>query len=322
MKNFNYFPAKFITKNFILIDGISRTGKLLLGSLICSFDRMESLEFGENFEHLLPAVKFKKVNKRFAKAFLHNYLNQLIYNKFISRNVNFRLNDRTSIEQSRNPKIYYKRLKNLDGDIVLGRIQKEEPIIPIVTHDLCVNLDTLKILNFNFKMIEILRSPIEIVYSWYKRGLGRRYGKDKRIFTLLIEKKKIIYPWYNALIKKNLDKENEIEKCITIVETLVKNSVSKLRKSKSKIFVTTYDLITQDTRNEIEKISLFLNTKTNNQTYKFIKKENCPINYNEEILKKKFLFIQKKSSIKKFKKLIELEKQYRKNLYSLRTIKI
>ena len=129
MKNFNYFPAKFITKNFILIDGISRTGKLLLGSLICSFDRMESLEFGENFEHLLPAVKFKKVNKRFAKAFLHNYLNQLIYNKFISRNVNFRLNDRTSIEQSRNPKIYYKRLKNLDGDIVLGRIQKEEPII-------------------------------------------------------------------------------------------------------------------------------------------------------------------------------------------------
>ena len=60
MNNINYFPLNRISENIILIDGISRTGKLLLGSLIASFDKMEHLEMGENFEYLLPAVKLKK----------------------------------------------------------------------------------------------------------------------------------------------------------------------------------------------------------------------------------------------------------------------
>ena len=83
MKNIKYFALERVSQNIILIDGISRTGKLLLGSLISSFDKMEHLEFGENFEFLLPAVKLKKVDLDFANSYLNNYLNQLIYNKYI-----------------------------------------------------------------------------------------------------------------------------------------------------------------------------------------------------------------------------------------------
>ena len=138
MKSVNYYPLKLLTKNFIIIDGISRTGKLLLGSLICSFDKMEHLEFGENFEHFLPAVKFKKIDLKFAKSFIHNHLNQIIYNKYLSRNVNFRPSDRTGIDQSVKPQIYYKRLKAIEGDEIIKKIKKEKPLIPIVTHDLSI----------------------------------------------------------------------------------------------------------------------------------------------------------------------------------------
>ena len=54
-------------------------------------------------------------------------------------------------------------------------------------------------MKMNFKIIEIIRNPIDTVYSWYTRGLGTRYGNDQRIFTLLIKKQKNIFPWYNAL---------------------------------------------------------------------------------------------------------------------------
>ena len=60
MSKIQYSPLNRIAKNIILIDGISRTGKLLLGSLVSSFDKMEHLEFGENFEFIVPAIRLKK----------------------------------------------------------------------------------------------------------------------------------------------------------------------------------------------------------------------------------------------------------------------
>ena len=75
-----------IVKNLVFIDGVTRSGKLLLGSLVATFKKMESLEFGENFEHFLPSLKLKKCSYDFAKSYLITYLDQLIYNKMLSRN--------------------------------------------------------------------------------------------------------------------------------------------------------------------------------------------------------------------------------------------
>ena len=319
MEKIRYYPLKLLTKNIVLIDGISRTGKLLLGSLISSFNRMEHLEFGETFEHLLPAVKFKKVDLQYTKAFIHNYLNQLVYNKYISRNVNFRPNDRTGVKQSRNPKIYYERLKIRDGDKIIKIIKKEKPYIPIVTHDLSVNFDVLKKLNLNFKIIEILRSPVEMVYSWYKRGLGKRYGNDLRIFTLLIKKRNNIYPWYNALSTKDINKQSECDNCITLISILIKESIPKIKKIKN-IYLTSYELITQDTENELFKISKFLKVNQNQNTKKFINRENCPVTFNEQKFENKLKFIRKKCSSKNFKELLMLQKKYEKEFYKLNKI--
>ena len=74
MTKVSYKVPKNLTKNLIILDGLNRSGKILLGSLVSSFKNMESLEFGENFEHFLPAMKFKHVSSNFSKSFLTNYL--------------------------------------------------------------------------------------------------------------------------------------------------------------------------------------------------------------------------------------------------------
>ncbi len=53
MRQVSYKVPKNLIKNLILLDGLNRSGKLLLGSLVSSLKNMESLEFGENFEHFL-----------------------------------------------------------------------------------------------------------------------------------------------------------------------------------------------------------------------------------------------------------------------------
>jgi len=72
MKNFvnlkTFSPPKLILKdNNVLVDGLTRSGKLLLGSLISSFQRMESFEMGDIFERFMPALKLGKCSLDFAK---------------------------------------------------------------------------------------------------------------------------------------------------------------------------------------------------------------------------------------------------------------
>ena len=323
-----YFPLKKILKNneIIIIDGLNRVGKLLLGSLICSFNKMEHLEFGDNFEHLLPAVKLKKIKIDFANAYLNNYLNELIYNKYISRNVNFRPYDRTGVAQGRDPKIYKKRLKLTEGNQIISKIKSEQKFLPIVTHQLAVNLDVLKKMNMNFKIIEIIRNPIDTAYSWFKRGYGVRFGKDQRFFTLLIKKNSKVSPWYNGISGyKNL-KLNPCDSCVYHVINLVNHSVNQLKKNslKKNITITSYEELTNNTLKELNRISKFIGTKTNKKTIEFMKRENCP-NTNQKLelikLNNKKKFLKKSCSKKIFNDLIKLQKKYEKNYYGLKMFK-
>ena len=94
-----------LANNIVFLDGITRSGKLLLGTLVSSFNRMESFELGESFEHFMAALRLKRTSIDFSKAFLGIYLNQTLYNKMISRNANFRKNDKSSIFNFSFPKV-------------------------------------------------------------------------------------------------------------------------------------------------------------------------------------------------------------------------
>ena len=147
------------------------------------------------------------------QSYLINYLNQVIYNKMISRNINLRPNDITSIKNYYNPSQYKKRLNKPEGDIVLKNIKRLNPILPFVTHDIMASYKLFNKLNLNIKFIEIYRNPFELTYSWYKRNLAKNLEYSRRSFTLKIKHKNKVYPWYlhnlpkigiNSMIKKSV----------------------------------------------------------------------------------------------------------------------
>lgn len=319
MNKNKYFYIEPLAKNIVFVDGISRTGKLMTGAILSSFNRMESIESGGTFEHFLPALKLKKCSFDFAKSYLCNYINQLIYNKMISRNVNFRATDRTGIPNYFNPKIYKKRLKMKEGDIVLERIKKSKPILPFITHDIMVNYSIFSKLKLNVKFIQIFRNPIDLAYSWYKRGLGNRFGNDPRIFTLLLKKNKKPYPWYLYNFSKKFIHMNNVERSIYYVILLTKKSIKEYRKidNKKKIYLTTYEKIVENTNKEILSLSKYLNTSFSKKTFNFIRKERLPKRIKEGERASKLRFIKNKVSPKIFKELVSFSKKYNKNLYGL-----
>ena len=309
-----------LANDIVFLDGITRSGKLLLGSLVSSFNRMESFELGESFEHFMAALRVKRTSLDFSEAFLGIYLNQTLYNKMISRNVNFRRSDKTSIFKFRDPNLYKQRINKKEGSDVIKRIKKEKPIFPLVTHDIMCSYNLFSKLNFNVKFIEIYRNPFELVYSWYKRGHSKRMGKDPIHFTILLKNKKKKYPWYLSSLPKKWKNLNEIEKCSYFVIQLINESITNQSKivNKSKILTTSYEKITEDTFNELNKISKFLKTSLSKKTKNIIKKSNCPnFAIKKQILKKK-LFIKKNISEDFYINLEKLEMSYNKNIYGFR----
>ena len=317
----NFYPISILPKKIIFIDGISRSGKLFTGTLLSTFKNYEHLEFGLNFERLCPALEFKKINEDFAKSYINNYLNELIYNKYLSRNVNFRPTDRTSVVNTQNYKLYKKRLKMKEGDNIIKQIKKENKSLLFVTHDILTTIKAFNKLGLNYKMIEIFRNPFSLVMSWYKRGLGRRFGNDQRLFSLLIKKKNKISPWYDELFNDNIRNLNEIEKCIHYVYNLTTKSItdySILNKlEKNRIFITSYERLVENSYSEISKISIFLKSKLTKNTKIYIKKENIPKFLNSNIFNKNRLFIKSKVKKKYYNKLEKLELRFNQNIYGL-----
>ena len=317
----NFYPISILPKKIIFIDGISRSGKLFTGTLLSTFKNYEHLEFGLNFERLCPALEFKKINEDFAKSYINNYLNELIYNKYLSRNVNFRPTDRTGVVNTQNYKLYKKRLKMKEGDNIIKQIKKENKSLLFVTHDILTTIKAFNKLGLNYKMIEIFRNPFSLVMSWYKRGLGRRFGNDQRLFSLLIKKKNKISPWYDELFNDNIRNLNEIEKCIHYVYNLTTKSItdySKLNKlEKNRIFITSYERLVENSYSEISKISIFLKSKLTKNTKIYIKKENIPKFLNSNIFNKNRLFIKSKVKKKYYNKLEKLELRFNQNIYGL-----
>ncbi len=318
-----FFPPKLINNNIVIIDGIARSGKLLTSTVVSSFSNTEQFEMGRNFEDIGPGIKFKKIDISYAESFIKNYLNELIYNKYLSRNVNFRATDRTGVKNSQYFKLYKKRLKIKEGDNVINLIKKEKRNIPFVTHDLLLSINSFNKLNLKYKMIYIFRNPFDLIISWNKRKLGERLGKDQRMFTLMIENKKRTYSWYSKITGK-YDKYSSIEACANFVYHLVDESIKSYkklgRKMKERIFITSYEKIVQNQNNEIKKIAKFLNSKITIKTYNVIKKEKLyskdKKNYYAK-LKKRKEFIKSKVSYNTYNKLIEQEKNFHLNTYNL-----
>jgi len=167
----------------VIIDGLSRSGKFYLGKLIACIEGMEYFINSAEFERILALNIAGTLSDANASSILVIAINEAIYNMAIGRNLNMREEDSSSILNSFESELYLNRVGNSNvGSNALKKVVDQGRLSVFITHMALMSLDMVKKAVPKSKIINIRRHPIDLAYSWIKRGWGSRYEEDPLSF--------------------------------------------------------------------------------------------------------------------------------------------
>lgn len=312
-----------LVKNLLLIEGISRAGKFLLANLLHGFRGIEPVQYYGLLEHIPFLEKINLIDKITAQQILQCEIDSHCYEMLIGRNLNHRLSDKSSIFNIPNCNKYLKRCKEPDGDRAIEKFYGKNLCSMFILHELMPNikiyLDTFP----ELKVISIQRSPVYLVYSWYKRGLGKRFGNDSKLFSIPFQFKGENIPWFATGWEKRYLALSEMDRIIASIEWLTLASQKSYRRlspqHKKKILFVSYEEILTRTNEAIKKITNFLGRTVVKSDMKIIlEREKLPNLAYSESNQEKLTLIERESSSGYFKRLLALEEKYKEKQNNLK----
>ncbi|MDD5005744.1 MAG: sulfotransferase domain-containing protein [Candidatus Omnitrophica bacterium] len=318
MQEIKVATKNLLVKKLVILDGITRSGKFFLGRIIDGLKSTEHFQAVDLIEIIPYLEKLGAIREDTAISLLQIMVDQWVYNIGIGRNLNFRYNDGSSIFKYPDLGRYLLKTFSQDKDRkeTVKAINKDKRISVFVTHEVlpCINIFFKSFPDF--KMIHIIRHPIDIMYSWYLRGFGGREISDPLYLSPCVNINNKTIPWYaynwsDEYIK--LSRMDRIIKSIEIITEISQNAYGLLPlKHKKNILFVTYEDLIEDSWAVVKKAGLFLNTIPSESMSTILARENCNRKIDPLERKKKMLFIKKMASPKMFKLMMRLASLHEK----------
>src|SRR3990167_2493119 len=246
-----------LVTHLVLLDGISRSGKFFLGKLLSGFaPHLEYFQYIPILEHLPILEHFKKIERETAKQLLRLQVDEAAYNRSIGRNINTLKTDASYIGHSPCSKT--------------SKLTASPITIPLfITHE-CFSFQALLFETWPaLKIIELIRHPVDLVYSWYQKGWGTRFETDPLSFIPLLKNEAgIEMPWFNLNSSEDWENLKPIDKIIISILSLYKTieDVSdgygifgNTLKRNPSIHWVRYEYLVKEPEMELIRINDFLN---------------------------------------------------------------
>lgn len=303
-----------LIKEFVLCDGVGSSGKGMLSHIISSFERVEIQRNDYVFDYIPKVYALNKISEDAAISILKTEADSFLYNNMLSRGINFRPTDSSSVFTNGGKLKYFKRLSQNEGTDAIKRLKKEKPIFSNAPHEALGNCDLFfKAFGNKIKFIYILRNPIEIIYDWINRGFGKRIGHDPREFQLSFNYRGKPVPIFAQTFYKEYTKLNETDRNIRMIDFLHRNNLNSYLKLNTKfkknVKIILFDDLVTNTNTIVKTLERFLKTKKTTETKNILKQENCPRNLNPN-LSKMDNYILNNSKNKKTREIYSNLKEY------------
>ena len=208
-----------LARQIIFVDGLSGSGKTALFKAVSSIDRVEMTRIEPICDYICILRFLDRMPEDAAIALLRLQLDRILYNMMISREINFRPDDMTTILDSPLRSRYLERLFLSDGPVVQKRIDKEHPILQIMTHQLLgISFPLFQAFEDRFVIIEMVRDPLFIINAWF--SYFDRYGTDPFEFTICMNHNGNDLPWFTRGWERIFVGLNKMDRIIKSIEFL------------------------------------------------------------------------------------------------------
>ena len=126
--------SKRLANKIVLVDGISRSGKTLVSNLISSFRHVEIQRMHASFDFIGISHFLGNINNDTAITFLRHLADEFLYSGYLSRDINFRWKDFSSVLKAQN--VMFISIVLPTGYVsTLERISKEGHYYQNLSHD-------------------------------------------------------------------------------------------------------------------------------------------------------------------------------------------
>lgn len=283
MNKFKVGQKAPLVENLLIIEGVTRSGKFLLANILNGLEDIEPAQYSVLLEEIPLLTTLGKIEPDTASELLRCEIDSRCYELLIGRNLNIRKSDKSSIYNNPNYRQILARSGHPDKDFIMKNFKTRKPYSPFILHESMTNLNIYFKTFPKMKCISIARNPVDLAYSWYKRGLGKRWGTDPILFQIPFAKQtgNGIFPWFANGLEDLYLKSSEIDRAILSIMSLTRmaqKSYENLSPDiKKRILIVSFESLISSPKSEIERISKFLGKKVLPQMKAILKQEKLPV---------------------------------------------
>ena len=263
----------------IFIDGLPGCGKTLFSPIVSSMKNVEQYIFSYEVEQYCGLYILGNMNLNSTSVMIKEALDLRIYNLMMSREVNFRPSDLSSVTKYHNPSLYEDRLSSPGDEDVVREISEKKPILNVALHQsLAFSEPIWEALGNRCSFIEIVRHP---AYMIEQQSVNfETVAGCKRDFDLqfLYQGKEL--PYFAFGWEEDYIKSTSIEKSINFIyhhAIKTENLKSKIQlKYPDKILTIPFEKFVINPMPWLSKIEIILNTQITEKTEFVMSQQRVP----------------------------------------------
>ena len=269
----------YLAEKVVFIDGLAGCGKTLFSFLISAFERAEKINYSYEIEHLCAIRHLKRAELDSVVGMIKMQTDLLVYDMMMSRNVNCRPGDLSSIFRHPDKLKYLKRFFLKGDKAIPERIKSEKPIIPITVHQLLSISDHIfEALGNRAALIEVVRHPLYMLIQQALNFEGIVFST--RDFSIYYSYENEQMPWYVYGWEEDFKKANPIEKAILVMDKLGGNTdnMREIMKNKypGQILTISFERFVVNPNEYLTAIETLLGSKITKKTLRILKEQKVP----------------------------------------------
>lgn len=248
-------PSRNLTYpgNVLLIDGISGAGKTMVTRLADGYKLTTSPAFNYSLEYLSILHSLEKLDTSTAQLLIQLNFDQRRYDGSISREVNLRPSDLSSVLKSSKRKDYLLSLLKNDSAEISDERMRAQPNLCFVTHQLngATKLIENTLLDQYFELM-CVRHPYYLLSHW--ESYVHLLGTSPRDFTLWLDVGGANVPWF---IQRNVNlylESNQINRAALCIIEILQQTFLKMSKSDPRRVVIPFERFVLSPREIITEI--------------------------------------------------------------------